>query len=148
MATKVKKVEEELSIQELMLIESELSGVSYKKGDNDIIIKGLLSQSLLGSVKVHLVRLVDSIATIKESFNKIRKELIEKYSEIRDTEDGKQYYEFGDNLETFKKEEADLLDQKFKVTVPKFDEDDLFGFTCEEVYPFSIKFLVKSEDDV
>lgn len=148
MSVKVKKVEEELSIQELMLIESELSGVSYKKGGEEIVVKGLLSQSLAGSVKVHLVRLVDAIVEIKDSFNKVRKGLIEKYSELKETEDGKKYHEFGENIGSFKKEESDLLDQKFKITLPKFDEDDLFGFTCEEVYPFSIKFLIKSEDDV
>jgi hypothetical protein len=148
MSVKVVKVEEEISISDLILIDSELSGYSHKKGDEIVVVKGLLSQNLLGSVKVHLVRLVCSIGEIRDSFNKVRKELIDKHGEIKDAKDGSKYYWFGKNMDAFKKEESDLLDQKFKITIPKFDGDDLFGFKCEEVYPFSIKFLLKSEDGV
>lgn len=148
MAIKVEKVEKELNIQEILVLEGELNGLEYKRGDEVVTLKGLIAQPLWQSVKIHLSRLNDQISSIKEKFFSSRDELIKKYGEEVSSQNGKVSYSLEKNIEEYKKEENDLLAQTFPITIPLFDEEDLFGFKSgEEVYGFCYKTLLKHDNE-
>lgn len=145
MAIKVEKVEKELNIQEILILEAEINGTEYKRGEEIIVLKGLLRQPIWQSVKIHLSRLLDDITSIKDKFFSHRNELVKKYGKEIVSEDGQISYDLKDSMEDYKKEENDLLLQGFKISVPLFDEEDLFGFKGgEESYDLSYKHLLKS----
>ena len=147
MAIKVDKVEKELNIQEILILEAELNGTEYKRGDERVVIKGIINQPIWQSVKIHLSRLNDLISDIKKKFFLHRDELIKKYGKEVENKDGSTSFDLSENMDDYRKEEADLLSQGFKISVPVFDEEDLFPFKSEESYSACYKFLLKTIDE-
>lgn len=148
MAIKVEKIEKELNIQELLILEVELSGKTFPtESGSERVIKGVIEEKLHASVKMHLLSFLSDIESIKKTFYKVRDELIRKYGKISVNENGIESFDLNENMNEFRKEETDLLSQTFKIKVPVFDIDDLFDFKTDYVYAYSFKFLVKEYDE-
>lgn len=148
MAIKVEKKERELKIQELLILEAEINGTEYKRGEELVSFKGLIHQPIWQSVKIHLSKLIDEISVIKQKFFAHRDELVKKYGKEIVSEDGKISYDLSEKMEEYRKEEADLLSQGFLLVVPLFDEEDLFDFKAgDETYGFCYKVLLKENNE-
>jgi hypothetical protein len=147
MALKVEKVEKEILISELISLEHELSGVDTTRKDGEkILIKGVISQDLLASVKVHLFPLLEKIGSETNNFYKVRDELVKKYGKKSVSDDGVDSYDLSGNFEKYKLEEADLLEQKITITFPLFSIDDLLSFNSSHSFYYTAKYLTYDFD--
>jgi len=147
MALKVEKVEREILISELVALESELSGIDTTGKDGEkISIKGVVSQDLLASVKVHLFPLLEKIGSERKNFYRVRDELVKKHGVESVSEEGVESYDLSGNLENYKLEENDLLEQKITMTFPVFSIDDLLSFNSNYSFYYTAKYLTYDFD--
>lgn len=146
----VEKIEKEIPFNHLLALEAELNGLEYRDESNkSIVIKGILNQDIMHSLKVHLFSLSDKISKEKESYTKARKGIIESFGKpVKDEKTGVvTHYDVKGKEEEIKKAETDLAFQTVKIQVPVFNVEDLLSFKSEESYYFSTKYLTNAFDE-
>lgn len=150
MVIKVEKVEKEIPFTHLLSLEAELNGIQFSgKDGKEVVIKGLVNQDLLQSIKVHLFSLSDKITKEKENYNRARKEIAESLGKPIKDKKTKQVvsYDLKGKEDEFKSRELDLANQTVKIQVPVFEANDLLSFKSEESYYFSTKYLTNAFDE-
>lgn len=134
-----------IKVREILELELELAGFN----NGTLKISGLLNEKINIKTKYWLGKLVDQVTSEKQSFNKLREELIKKYGE--ETKDGgfevKPVINDKPNpkLEEFSKEINELLDQEVELKFPTLNIES-FDFESEYNYPLVLKYVIKDEE--
>lgn len=137
-----------LTLEEIYGLESELFGISNRE-TNEVVFKGLLSQSLPIKLRYWLSRLADKIQAEKAAVDKLRDELIKELGVLGedgnytlnpmiDDEPNPNWTNFQEQLGSLLKEEKEISHSVF--TLEQFD-----NLETTEHYPVFFKLLSVEE---
>ena len=154
-----------IKLGQIFEIDAEINGISSTNelGEQVILIKGFINESLSLTTKYWLLELNKEINKVKSSLESLRDELIKKYG-VEDKETGKitiPLYlpgteEFDDNNNIingttnpvyieFQKEYSDLINDDLDIQYKPIPLSILTRIETESVYPFILQNLITTE---
>ena len=154
-----------IKLGQIFEIDAEINGISSTNelGEQVILIKGFINESLSLTTKYWLLELNKEINKVKSSLESLRDELIKKYG-VEDKETGKitiPLYlpgteEFDDNNNIincttnpvyieFQKEYSDLINDDLEIQYKPIPLSILTRIETESVYPFILQNLITTE---
>ena len=154
-----------IKLGQIFEIDAEINGISSTNelGEQVILIKGFINESLSLTTKYWLLELNKEINKVKSSLESLRDELIKKYG-VEDKETGKitiPLYlpgteEFDDNNNIingttnpvyieFQKEYSELMNDDLEIQYKPIPLSILTRIETESVYPFILQNLITTE---
>ena len=154
-----------IKLGQIFELDAEINGISSTNelGEQVILIKGFINESLSLTTKYWLLELNKEVNKVKSSLESLRDELIKKYG-VEDKETGKiiiSLYlpgteEFDDNNNIingtpnpiyieFQKEYSDLINDDLEIQYKPIPLSALNRIETELVYPFILQNLITTE---
>lgn len=154
-----------IKLGQIFEVDAEINGISSTNelGEQVILIKGFINESLSLTTKYWLLELNKEVNKVKSSLESLRDELIKKYG-VEDKETGKiiiSLYlpgteEFDDDNNIingtpnpiyieFKKEYSDLINDDLEIQYKPIPLSVLSRIETESVYPFILQNLITTE---
>jgi hypothetical protein len=154
-----------IKLGQIFEVDAEINGISSTNelGEQVILIKGFINESLSLTTKYWLLELNKEINKVKSSLESLRDELIKKYG-VEDKETGKiiislylpgtEEFDYNNNIingtpnpiyHEFQKEYSDLINDDLEIQYKPIPLSVLSRIETESVYPFILQNLITTE---
>jgi len=154
-----------IKLGQIFELDAEINGISSTNelGEQVILIKGFINESLSLTTKYWLLELNKEVNKVKSSLESLRDELIKKYG-VEDKETGKiiislylpgtEEFDYNNNIingtpnpiyHEFQKEYSDLINDDLEIQYKPIPLSGLTRIETESVYPFILQNLITTE---
>lgn len=133
-----------ITIGTVLDLDVQLNGFANDK----VSIKGILNEKINIKTKYWLGRLSEQITKEKQSFEKLRDELIKKHGEVSENGNIEIKTMIDDKpnpkIFEFQKEIEDLIKEEIEIKFPELELES-FDFESENNYSYLLKYIVKED---